>query len=211
MNNQIIKVLAVDDNDMMRRGLAETISMEPGMETVGTAASSEEALKLYQELQPDIVTMDYQMPGENGIECTRKLVNLDPDARVILLSVYDTEEDIWRAVQAGVKGYLSKKTGEVDVMIEAIKKVASGEEFFPEKIKEKLEKRSEQRELTPREFQVLSLLSSGNSNKEICQSMDLSLPTVKFHIRHICDKLNATDRTDAVVKAFRRGILHIDQ
>lgn len=203
--------MVVDDNDMMRRGLAETISVEPGMETVGTAANAEEALELYRQLKPDIVTMDYQMPGDNGIRCTRNLVELDPEVKIILLSVYDSEEDVWRAVQAGVKGYLSKKTGEVDVMIEAIQKVAAGKEFFPENIQQKLEKRSEQKELTPREKEVLILLSTGNSNKDICDKMDLSLPTVKFHIRHLCDKLNATDRTDAVVKAFRKGILHIDQ
>lgn len=211
MSRKTIKVMVVDDNDMMRRGLAETISVEPGMETVGTAANAEEALELYPKLKPDIVTMDYQMPGDNGIRCTRNLVESDPEAKVILLSVYDSEEDIWRAVQAGVKGYLSKKTGEVDVMIEAIQKVAAGEEFFPDNIQQKLEKRSEQKELTPREKEVLILLSTGNSNKDICDKMDLSLPTVKFHIRHLCDKLNATDRTDAVVKAFRKGILHIDE
>lgn len=211
MKNQNIRIMVVDDNDMMRRGLAETISVEPGMETVGTAANAEEALELYRQLKPDIVTMDYQMPGDNGIRCTRNLVELDPEVKIILLSVYDSEEDVWRAVQAGVKGYLSKKTGEVDVMIEAIQKVAAGKEFFPENIQQKLEKRSEQKELTPREKEVLILLSTGNSNKDICDKMDLSLPTVKFHIRHLCDKLNATDRTDAVVKAFRKGILHIDQ
>lgn len=210
MSEQVIRVLVVDDNDMMRRGLADTISVEPGMETVGTASNAEEALELYRKLKPDIVTMDYQMPGDNGIDCTRNIIREDPDAKVILLSVFDSEEDVWRAVQAGVKGYLTKKTGDVDVMISALQSVAAGEPFFPAAMKQKLESRSEQRELTPREMQVLQLLASGNSNKDICGKLDLSLTTVKFHVRHLLKKLEAFDRTDVVVKALRKGIVRLE-
>lgn len=204
------RVLVVDDNDLMRRGLTETISIEPGLEAVGAAANASEALELYRELKPDVVTMDYQMPGESGIQCTRKLVAEFPDARVILLSVFDAEEDVWNAVQAGVKGYLTKKTGEVDIVIDAITSVAMGETYFPAAIARKLERRKTQQDLTPRELEILKLVATGNSNKDVCNLLNLALPTVKFHMLHIREKLDAVDRTEAVAKAFRRGILRLE-
>lgn len=210
MSEKKIRVLVVDDNDMMRRGLVETIKVEPDMEPIGAASTAEEALELYPKLKPDVVTMDYQMPGANGIECTQKIMEMDPDGKVILLSVYDTEEDIWQGVQAGVKGYITKKTGEVDIMIDAVRCVAAGETFFPAAMKRKLENRKEFRDLTPREMEVLKLLASGNSNKDICSKLDLSMTTVKFHVRHLLEKLDALDRTDVVVKALRKGIIRID-
>lgn len=209
--DNITRVLVVDDNGLMRRGLSETISVEPGLEVVGAAANAAQARELYRELRPDVVTMDYQMPGENGIQCTRKLVDEFPDARIILLSVCDAEEDIWRAVQAGVKGYLSKKTGEVDIVIDAITSVAMGETYFPAAIARKLERRKGQQDLTPRELQIIKLLANGNSNKDICSELDIALPTVKLHILNIRGKLDAVDRTEAVVKAFRRGILRLEE
>ncbi len=207
----MIRVLVVDDNDMMRRGLIETITIEPGMTAVGSASNAEDALALYKELKPDVVTMDYQMPGETGIECVKKIKAFDENAKVILFSVYDTEEDIWQAYNAGVKGYLTKKTGEVDVMIEAINCVYTGESYFPAAMFRKLENRRESPGLTPREMEVLQLLARGLSNKEICEELRLSMPTVKFHVLHLREKLFATDRTDTVIKALRKGIIRLDQ
>lgn len=211
MNDRVIRVLVVDDNDLMRRGLSDTFSVEPDMLTVGSARNATEALQLYQSLKPDVVTMDYQMPGESGVECTRILMSEDPAAKVILMSIFDTEEDIGRAVAAGVKGYLTKKSGDVDVLIEAVHQVASGATYFPEAIRAKLEHRKDQKHLTPREMQVLKLLATGNSNKEICEKLKLSMPTAKFHVVNIRDKLGAVDRTDAVMKALRRGLLRLDE
>lgn len=121
----------VDDNEMMRRGLCEAINLADGMEAVGAAESAMEALQLFRELKPDVVTMDYQMPGENGLKCTERILAEDPEAKVVLISVFDLEEDVWNAVQCGVVGYLTKKAGNAEILIDAIREVAAGEEFFP--------------------------------------------------------------------------------
>ncbi|MEM6886467.1 MAG: response regulator transcription factor, partial [Verrucomicrobiota bacterium] len=109
-----IRVMVVDDNAILRLGLTETISMEPGMELVGDASNAEDAIEMVRKLKPDVVTMDYQMPGASGVECTAQIMEEFPETHVILLSVFDSEEDIWKAKEAGVKGYLTKKAGEVE-------------------------------------------------------------------------------------------------
>ncbi|VGO22433.1 response regulator [Pontiella sulfatireligans] len=205
-----IRVLVVDDNALLRLGLTETITIEPGLEPVGAAANATEALELVRELRPDVVTMDYQMPGESGVECTRKIMEEFPDTKVVLLSVFDSEEDIWQAVQAGVKGYLTKKAGEVEDVLEAIHEIAAGGTYFPAGIAQKLERRSGQDSLTPREMEVLTLLAEGCSNKQIVDRLGISLATVKLHILNLREKLDAADRTQAVVHAFKRGIIHLD-
>lgn len=167
-------------------------------------------MEIYRQLNPDVVTMDYQMPGENEVVCTKRLLAEDPDAKVILISIFDSEENIWNAVQAGVKGYLTKRAGDVKVLVDAIREVASGGEYFPAVIAKKLDRRSESKSLIEREMQALKLLADGRGSKEICDDLDISMPTLKFHIKHIREKLDAVDRTDAVVKAFRRGVLRVD-
>lgn len=204
-------VLVVDDNALLRLGLTETIAIEPGLEVVGSAANSEEALRLVRELKPEVVTMDYQMPGENGVECTRRILAEFPETKIVLLSVFDSEEDIWKAVQAGVRGYLTKKAGEVEDVMEAIHEVVGGGTYFPASIAAKLARREEQENLTPREHEILTLLAAGNSNKEIADQLDIALATVKLHIANLREKLGAADRTQAVVIAFKRGILHLEE
>ncbi|MEM6885856.1 MAG: response regulator transcription factor [Verrucomicrobiota bacterium] len=205
-----IRVMVVDDNAILRLGLTETISMEPGMELVGDASNAEDAIEMVRKLKPDVVTMDYQMPGASGVECTAQIMDEFPETHVILLSVFDSEEDIWKAKEAGVKGYLTKKAGEVEDVIEAIQEVANGGNYFPGSIAQKLEKREGQKSLTERELAVLKLLAAGRSNKEIVDDLNISLATVKFHIINLREKLDAADRTQAVVHAFKRGILHLD-
>ncbi|MEO0795216.1 MAG: response regulator transcription factor [Verrucomicrobiota bacterium] len=209
-DQQIIRVLVVDDNALLRRGLSETISIEPDFEVVGSAVSGEEAIDLYDTLRPDVVSMDYQMPGMDGVECTRAILSKYPEAMIILLSIFDSEEDIWKAVQAGVRGYLTKKTGEVSVILDALREVAEGNQYFPAKLAAKLERRSQGEDLTDREVEVLESLAGGMSNQEISDHLDLSLPTVKFHVVNIRNKLGAADRTDAVVKGLKRGVIRIE-
>ncbi|MEM0964558.1 MAG: response regulator transcription factor [Verrucomicrobiota bacterium] len=206
-----IRVLVVDDNALLRLGLTETITIEPGLELVGEAGSGEEAIELVRKLKPDVITMDYQMPGINGVECTRQLIGEFPDAKIILLSVFDSEEDIWKAEKAGVKGYLTKKAGEVEDVLEAIHEVAAGGTYYPSSIAQKLARRKKLKNLTEREMTVLELLASGYSNKEIEDKLEISLPMVKLHIVNLREKLGAADRTQAVVQAFKRGILHLDE
>lgn len=208
--NETIKVLVVDDNALLRFGLIGAIDLETEIETVGSAANAEEALELYRRAQPDVVTMDYRMPGIDGVECTRKILAEFPDAKIILYSVFESEEEIWKAVQAGVRGYLTKTASAVEEVMEAITEVAGGGSFFPASIARKLEARKQQQELTARELEVLRMLGEGQSNKEIMDYFDLSLSTVKHHITNIREKLGAADRTQAVVIAYRRGILKVE-
>lgn len=209
MNNSI-QIMVVDDNALLRLGLTGAIGMQPGLEVAGMATSGKEALEYYQELKPDIVTMDYQMPGMNGIECTEKILESDPNAKIILLSAYNADEDVWRAVQAGVKGYLTKKAGEVEEVLDAIKEIAAGGTYFPADIARKIDRRKEQRNLTQRELDVLHLLVNGMSNKEIAHQLGISIDSVKQHVTNLREKLDAADRTQAAVEAIRRGIIQLD-
>ena len=131
------KVLIVDDNAVLRMGLSlAVIEIEDGYTVVGEASNAEEALVLYKRHEPDVVTMDYQMPGADGVACTQKIMDYDPNAKVVLLTIKELEEDIWNAVQAGCKGYLTKRAGEIEDVLQAIKEVASGNTYFPAKITE---------------------------------------------------------------------------
>lgn len=205
-----IKVLVVDDNALLRFGLSESLSFVPGFEAAGTAGNAREALELYRQLKPDVVTMDYQMPDENGLECSQHILEEFPDARIILLSVFDAAEQVWNAVQIGVKGYLTKKAGEIEEVLDAIQEVASGGTYFPVQIANKLEQRKGQRGLTPRELDVLRLVVNGQGNKQIADALAISIHSVKQHVVNLREKLNAADRTQAVVEAIRRGIIQLD-
>lgn len=204
-----ISVLVVDDNALLRVGLKDTVGDEPDMMVAGEAANGSEALERYRELQPGVVTMDYRMPNEDGLEATRKILAEFPDARIVFLSVYEGEEDIWNAWQAGVLGYLSK-TGAIENVIEAIREVAAGNSYFPATIAGKLEARKEQDSLTPREMEVLKLIVEGCSNKEIMAKLSLSASTVRVHVSNMLEKLGVLDRTQAAVAAVKRGIIHLD-
>ncbi|MDZ8117794.1 response regulator transcription factor [Pontiella agarivorans] len=206
-----IRVMVVDDNQLLRFGLLGAIDMEPGLEAAGDASSSEEAVELYQKMKPDIVTMDYRMPGEDGVACTEKIMAIDPDAKVILFSVFESEEEVWKAVQAGVKGYLTKSASAVEDVMEAIHEVAEGYSFFPASIARKISARKQQEELTPRELELLQMLGQGTSNKELVEYFNISMSTVKHHITNIREKLGAADRTQAVVIAYKKGILKLDE
>ncbi|MGJ8638087.1 MAG: response regulator transcription factor [Opitutaceae bacterium] len=205
-----IRVMVVDDNALLRFGLMGAIDLETDIESAGSAANAEDALELYREVRPDVVTMDYRMPGESGVECTRQIIAEFPDAKIILYSVFESEEEVWKAVQAGVRGYLTKTASAVEDVMEAITEVANGGTFFPASISQKLESRKQQDELTARELEVLGMLGEGKSNKEIVDHFDISLSTVKHHITNIREKLGAADRTQAVVIAYRRGLLKVD-
>lgn len=204
-----IRVLVVDDNAVLRFGLTGAMTLEDGLEAVGSAANSEEAMALCRELNPDVITMDYRLPGEDGISCTQRILAEYPEAKIILFSVFEAEEDIWNAVQAGVKGYLSKNARDVEDVMEAIHEVAAGETFFPASIAQRLEQWKRQAHLTPREMDVLRLLPEGNSNKMIADELGISLPMVKFHVGNIREKLGAQDRTQVVSMAYKRGLLHL--
>ena len=203
-----IKVLVVDDNAVLRMGLTHAIDNADGFQIVGEAANAEDALISYEKYCPDVVTMDYQMPGIDGVETTRRLIQTDPDAKIVLLTVKEAEEDVWNAVQAGCKGYLTKRAGEVEDVLQAINEVANGT-YFPAKVASKIESRLAHEALTPRELEVLQGLAKGYSNKEIMDQLDISEGTVKLHLSNLRKKLNAADRTQALITAVQRGIVQI--
>ena len=204
-----IKVLIVDDNGLLRTGLRDIVEDQADMEVVGEAANGVEALERFRALGPDVVTMDYRMPEEDGVAAMTKIHQEFPDARVVFLSTYEGEDDIWNAWQAGALGYISKSRAAENI-IEAIREVSTGACFFPAAIARKLEERKTQESLTPRELEVLRLIVDGCSNKEIMSRLNLSASTVRVHVSNMLEKLGVLDRTQAAVAAVRRGIVHLD-
>lgn len=204
-----ISVLIVDDNALLRMGLRDLISDEADLNPVGEAASGTEAVELYRELRPDVVTMDYRMPDEDGLVASQKILAEFPDARVIFLSTYEKEEYIWNAWQSGVYGYLAKSNAAENI-IEAIREVAAGGSFFPAAIARKLEARRGKTNLTKREMEVLRLIVEGSSNKEIMVSLGLSASTVRVHVSNVLEKLGAMDRTQAAIMAIKKGVVTVE-
>jgi DNA-binding NarL/FixJ family response regulator len=204
------RVLVVDDHVMIRMGLVEAINAESDMKVVGQAGNGEEALEVYAKSRPDVVIMDFQMPGPDGAATTQRLREEHPDARVLLLSMYEGEEHIWRSVEAGVMGYLPKSS-EADDILCAIRHLIGGDTYFLPGIAVKLEARRKRDTLSPRELQVLQEIVAGRSNKEIVEALGISEATVKLHISNVLAKLSVLDRTQAAIEALRQGIIHLDK
>lgn len=203
------RVLIVDDHVMIRLGLAEAINAESDLKLVGQAGNGREAVELYPKCRPDVVIMDFQMPGPDGATSTELLRAKHPEATVLLLSMHEGEEDIWRSVQAGATGYLPK-SADVDDVLSAIRHLRAGDTYFPPAIKAKLEARRKREALSPRELQVLKEVVAGRSNKEIVAALKISEATVKLHISNMLTKLGVFDRTQAAIEAVRQGIVHLD-
>ena len=206
-----ISVMVVDDNAILRMGLTNAIDSAEGFSIVGEAANAEKALRLYKDLLPDVVTMDYNLPDFDGVQCTEKIMAFNPGANIILLTINEAEEEVWQAVEAGCKGYLLKRAGQVEDVLHALSEVASGGTYFPENVAKKIQQRLNHEMLTPRELDVLRCLGEGSSNKEIMDTLQLSESTVKMHLSNIRKKLNAADRTQALIEAVKRGLIHIEE
>ena len=203
-----IRILIVDDHFATRLGLAVPINNEPDMTVVAEAGTSAKAVELYRQHQPDVVIMDYHLPDKSGVETLESIRAEFPDVRVLMLTIFDGEEDIYRAVNAGAKGYLTKSSECEDVLL-AIRRIAAGAACFPPEIAAKIRAREQRRPLTPRELEILRLLVKGHSTKEIVDILQLSMGTIRLHISIILDKLDAFDRTSAVAIAIERGIVHL--
>ncbi len=206
--NSSIRVLVVDDHMLMRLGLVEAIVSEPGFELAGEAENGEEALSLFRANQPDVVTMDFRLPGADGAEVIERLRAEFPEARVIVLSVFEEEETIWRAVQAGAMGYLPKSARTREVLL-AIRQVYEDKTYFPPAIAAKLAARQSAPRLSEGEFEVLREVVAGRTNKEIASKLHVSGSTVKARIQNLLDKLGVADRTQAAIEAVRRGLIRI--
>lgn len=203
------RILIVDDHVMIRLGLVEAINGEADFKVVGQAGNSDEALAIYPQCHPEVVVMDFQMPGADGASATGRLLALHPNVKVLLHSMYEGEEDIWRSVEAGARGYVSKSS-DVEELLSALRHLVNGDTYFPPAIAAKLNARRKRHSLSPRELQVLKEIVAGRSNKEIISSLNISEATVKMHIANMLTKLGVLDRTQAAIEAVRQGIIHLD-
>jgi DNA-binding NarL/FixJ family response regulator len=204
----IIRVLCVDDHPLVRKGIASILANEADMELVGEANNGREAVEMFKQFKPDVVLMDLRMPDLDGTSATRMIRQEVPDAKIIALTSYDGDQDIYRALEAGVRGYILKEMVHTEV-VRAIRTVHSGKRLMPQEVAERLSEYFPQVALTPREVEVLGLVAKGMANKEIATRLGTASGTVKMHIQNILAKLGASDRTHAVTIAMERGILHL--
>lgn len=204
-----IRILCVDDHRIVREGLALIINQHPDLEVVGLAASGEEALTLFERLRPDVTIMDLQLGPMSGVDAIEAIRRRDANAKVIVLTMYVGDEDIHRAVAVGAVAYLFKNTISAD-LVRVVREVHRGERpaMSPE-LHARLSERAARPHITPREVQVLEMVSHGLRDKEIAAAMGISERTVYVHVANILHKLNAKDRTAAVRTAVTRGIIRI--
>jgi DNA-binding NarL/FixJ family response regulator len=208
----VIRVLLVDDHPVVREGIRGMLGAEPDISVVGDAASGPEALALVAALSPDVVLMDLRMPGGDGVSATERITADHPGAHVLVLTTYDTDGDILRAVEAGATGYLLKDTPRA-ALADAVRAAARGETVLTGRVAGKLLSGMRQRDaptaavLSPRETEVLRLAAEGRTNAAIGRALHISQTTVKTHLMRVYDKLGVGDRTAAVSRAIRRGLL----
>lgn len=203
-----IRVLVVDDHPVVLAGLTSMLGTQIGIEVVGTASSGEEAMELLSGSHADVMLLDMRMPGMTGVDILHAMNRAKVATRAIILTSFETDEDIYRAVQAGAHGYLLKDAPQAD-MIAAIKMVSCGKRYFPPHIAERLAERMMRTNLTGRELEVLQMLARGLTNKEIGRALEISGNTVRNHVNSIIEKLEVSDRTEAATTAIHRGLIEI--
>jgi DNA-binding NarL/FixJ family response regulator len=206
--SEAIRILVVDDHHVVRQGLVALLNIMPGIDVIGQASDGAEAIRLYSTLHPDVTLMDLQLPGIPGVETIRRIRQTDPSARFIVLTTFDGDEDIYRALEAGARAYLLKGMT-VEELTAAIKAVHAGKTRIAPNIAEKLAERMSGQTLTAREQDVLERIAAGRSNKEIASDLQISEATVKTHINSLLGKLGVGDRTHAATVALQRGIIHL--
>jgi DNA-binding NarL/FixJ family response regulator len=203
-----IKVMVVDDHPLMRVGVAAIINARPNMTVVAQTGTGEEAVALFHEHKPDITLMDLRLPKMSGVDAILAIRARYPQSRFVVLTTYEGDEDIHRAFEAGAQGYVIKGMP-YQTLIDALLRVHSGGRFLPPPVVRALESRMPDSELSPREQEVLLLLVNGKSNKEIASELGITNATVKCHVSTILMRLNVSDRTQAVVAALQRGLVHL--
>ncbi|MGB6220831.1 response regulator [Haloferula sp.] len=203
-----IRILIADDHYVVRMGLVALVNTEADMEVVAEAEDGEKAVELFDQHQPDLVLIDSQMPNMNGVEATIEIRKRSPEARILMLTAYDGDADIRRALDAGVNGYVLKRsTGEN--LIPALRTVAAGGRWLSKAAAGELSLRKSYEQLTPREVQVLAQLAKGMANKQVAEALQISEYTVKDHVKNILAKLRVGDRTEAVTVAIKRGFIRL--
>ncbi|SDX23930.1 two component transcriptional regulator, LuxR family [Collimonas sp. OK242] len=205
---ETISILIADDHPLILAGLTSLINATPGFHLVAQASDGRQALDYYEQLRPNVVLMDLNMPEMNGVETIGRIRHINPNACIVILTSYQGEEDVYRGLHAGAQAYLLKDSG-MEQLIKCIKTVAAGSKFLPTEVASKLAERMETNRLSKRELEILVHLATGKSNKMIARSAGIEVGTVKFHVNNILAKLNVASRTEAATVAARRGLLSI--
>ena len=204
----LIHILIADDHVMVAQGLTILLESQTDIKVIGRASNGREAIALFRKHQPDIVLMDLRMPEIGGVEATITIRAEFKQARIIVLTTYDGDEDIYRGLQAGAKGYVLKDAG-AEELLSAIRAVHAGQKYIPPAVGAKLAERMGIPELSNRELEVLNLMARGKNNQEISTELSISESTVKFHTKNIMSKLGASDRAQAIITALKRGVIAI--
>ncbi|HWQ93005.1 MAG TPA: response regulator transcription factor [Clostridia bacterium] len=203
-----IRIVIADDHVVVRDGIAAILGMQPDMKVVGQASNGEEACALFEKHAPDLMLLDLRMPKMDGLDVIRRIHSRHPGARIVIVTTYDDDEDIFRALKAGAQGYLLKDASRQQIS-EAIRVVHAGQRYIPANVALKMAKHVSRPELTEREHEVLRRMARGESNKEIGNSLSISEGTVKTHVKSILSKLGVAGRTEAVATASQRGLVQI--
>ncbi len=205
-----ITILVSEDHGIVRQGIVSILKLQSDFNIVAEAKDGLEAIALHSAHQPDITLMDLRMPNMEGVDAITHIREATPNAKIIILTTYDTDEDIYRGLQAGARGYILKDADFED-LIDAVRTVHSGKRYLPPNVVLKLAERMETEDLTDRERDVLNMMSCGSSTAALAEALSISEGTVKFHINHIFQKLGVNDRTQAIIVALRRGLIRLDE
>jgi DNA-binding NarL/FixJ family response regulator len=208
LDKRATRILIVDDHPVIQAGLMSMLSTHPEVKVMGSASSGEEALARMEEEMPDIVLLDLRMPGMTGIDVLRAMREKKASTRAIVLTSFETDENIYRAIQVGAQGYLLKDTSQRE-MLQAIATVHAGRKYIPAQIAARLAERMMRSSLTTRELEILNMLSKGLTNKQIGRALKISDNTVRNHVNSILEKLEVADRTEAVTVAIQQGIIQV--
>ena len=208
-SKQTIRVLLADDHPVVREGMAALLNRRADMDVIGEVANGRDAVEFFEQHQPDVTLMDLRMPEMGGVAAIVSIREQFPDARIIILTTYDGDEEIYRGLQAGAMAYLLKDTPR-DELLDTIRAVHAGQRRIPPDVASKLAQRIMGPSLTERELAVLEQIVAGKSNREIGEALVITEGTVKVHVNNLLGKLGVSDRTQAVTEALRRGIVHLD-
>jgi two-component system NarL family response regulator len=208
-NSKPIRILVVDDHFMVRMGLSASLNVEPDMEVVAEAGSGDAALEAYRQHRPSLVLMDLRLPGMSGTDCTAAIIHEFPDASILMVSTHSGEEEIYRAMQAGARGYIVKSILREE-LLRAVREVYQGRQYVDPVVASHLAERQSHRSLSGREVEVLRMVAKGLGNKEIASALKIAEVTVKLHVSHVLEKLKVKDRTQAATVALQRGIISLD-